>query len=197
MKKLLFSFVLLFMLIGFVSPADVYNTGKIYPYPNNIPATGNVVAYWEDYSHITYMWRFTWIDSSNNAHSKPLYIGNCNVSDGTMTAVQSITGDADLFFHYAGDNRNSWEVGTTDNDIQTVSNSVKADTVGIAETIDQILFHTARWVVIEAASGSSSNQDGAIITVILKFKKETPTAVNSSGAYVRMARVANKSKTNP
>ncbi len=196
MKKLLFSFVLLFMLIGFVSPADVYNTGAIYPYPNNIPTTGNVVAYWEDYSHITYMWRFTWVDSSNNAHSKPLYVGNCNVSDGYVNAIQSATGDANIIWHYSADNRTTWQI-TTAADLNAVSNTAKQDTIGIEEAVNDIKFHSSRWLVIEAASGSSANQDGNIITVILKFKKETPTAVKSNGEYYKLARVANKSKTNP
>ena len=197
MKKLLFSFVLLLLLVSMGSTADVYNTGVIYGYPNNIPATGNVVAYWEDYSHVTYFWRFTWVDSSNNAHSKPLYIGNCNVSDGYVYVKQSATGDANIFFHYAADNRNTYQVGTTPADLDACSNTAKVDTIGIEETVDEILFHAARWVVIEAASGSSSNQDGNIITVILKFKKETPTAVKSNGDYARLARVASGSKTNP
>ena len=197
MKKILLILVTLLVLVSMVGAGDVFNAAtKFYAYPNNIPATGNIVAYWEDYSHITYMWRFTWVDSSNNPHSPPLYIGNCNVSDGYINAIQSATGDANIIHHFSADNRTTWLI-TTAHNMDAVSNTAKQDTIGIESAADDIGFHAARWYVIEAASGSSTNQDGNIITVVVKFKKATPTSVNSSGEYVKMARVARQSKTNP
>lgn len=197
MKKILFSLVILFLLIGMTSAADRFNIGTVYNgNSQKVPTTGNIVAYYEDFSHITYVWRATWIDSSVNLHSKPMYIGNCNVSDGYMYVKQSATGDANLFYHYAADNRNTYQVGTTDGDLDACSNTAKVDTIGKSENADEILFHAARWIVIEAAPGGTSNQDDNIITVVLKFKKETPTATYN-GNFVRMARVSNFSTTNP
>ena len=197
MKKLLFSILLLFLLVSMGSPADVYNIGKIYRgNTQKVPTTGDIVAIYEDYSHVVYVLRYTWIDSSDNAHWKPLNIGNCNVSDGSISAIQSATGDANILFHFSADDRNSWRVNTTQPDLDAVSSTAKYDTLGYNEASDDLIFHNNRWLVVEAASGSSTNQDDNIITIVLKFKKETPTAVYN-GNYVRMAGYSNSSGTNP
>lgn len=197
MKKLLFSFVILLLFVGMGSAGDIFNNGTIYNGNNlsqSIPATGDIVVYFEDYSHVTYLWRFTWVDSSDNAHSRPLYVGNCNVSDAHVYVKQSATGDANIFWHHSADHRNTWQVGTTPADLDACSNTAKTDTLGIEETADDIIFHSSRWLIVEAASGSSTNQDG---NIIIKLKKETPTSVKGNGEYVKMARVATRSNTNP
>ena len=102
MKKLI-ALILIFGLVQIISPAsaDIFNNGKVVN--GNIsgePASGDYIAYYEDYSHITYVWQFTFIDSSDNYHSKPMYIGNANTVDGYMSAIQTATGDANIFYHY-------------------------------------------------------------------------------------------------
>lgn len=199
MKRFLLTMFLVMVVCSLsFAGADLFNLGTVYRgNSTDVPSTGNVVAYWEDYSHVTYLFRYTWVDSSDNLHSKPLYIGNCNVSDGTISAIQSTTGDANIILHYSGDNRNTWQA-ITPLDLDQVSGTVKNDTLGYNEKSDDLAFHNARWLVIEAASGTNANQDGNILTVIVKLKKETPTAlVPSTGDYVRLGRITSRSTTNP
>ena len=197
MKKLIVLFITV-MLVSIVSSADIFNNGKVIngnltPLP---ASTVNYVAYFEDYGHITYIWNFTYVDSSDNYHSRPLYIGNANISDGYVNAVQSATGDANIIYHFAADNRTTW-LATTAADMDAVSNTAKQDTIGINNGTDDIAFHAGRWLVIEAASGSSTNQDDNVLTFVVKLKKETPSPVKSNGDWVRMARIAKVSNTNP
>lgn len=195
MKKLI---VFILMLASIAIAGDIYNNGRrVNGNTTAFPASGtDYVAYVEDYGHITYVWQFTYIDSSDNYHSRPLYIGNANVSDGYVTAIQSTTGDANIIYHYSADDRNTWET-TTPADLDAVSNTSKPDTIGINSGVDDINFHAGRWLVIEAASGSSTNQDSNVLTFVLKLVKVTPTATLGNGDYVRLARVANGSNTNP
>lgn len=194
MKKLI---IFILMLASIAVAGDIFNNGRIVNgNSKTAPSSGDYLIYFEDYSHITYKWVFTYIDSSDDYHSRPLYIGNVNVSDGYVTAIQSTTGDANIIYHFSADDRNTWEV-TTPADLDAVSGTSKPDTIGINSGADDILFHAGRWLVIEAASGSSTNADDNVLTFVLKLKKETPTTTLGNGDYVRLARVANASNTNP
>ena len=200
MKKLI---VLSFLILGLASivsgaSADIFNVGKVVNGDiSGEPASGDYIAYYEDYGHITYVFQFTFVDSSDNYHSKPIYIGNANASDGYVSAVQSTTGDANVYFHYSADDRTKWVTGNVDHTLDAVSSSAKNDTLGYTEGVDDLVFHSARWMVIECASGSSTNQDDNVMTVTIKLNKSTPTSTKPNGDFVRMARVALKSNTNP
>jgi len=195
MKKLIVLFIILTASIALAE--DIHNNGKVYNGDiSGTPASGDFIAYFEDYAHITYVWEFTFVDSSDAYHTKPLYIGNANVSDGYMYAIQSATGDANVILHFSADDRNTWQT-TTPADLDAVSSTAKTDTIGYNEAADDIVFHTARWLVVEAVGGGTSNADDNVFTFVLKLKKETPTATKGNGDWVRMARVATKSNTNP
>ena len=184
--------------IGFGASADLFNVGTVVN--GNIygePASGDYIAYYEDYAHITYVFQFTFVDSSDNYHSKPIYIGNANSVDGYVHAIQSTTGDANIYFHYSNDDRTLWEAGNVDHTLDAVSGTAKNDTLGYTEGADDLEFHSARWMVIECASGSSTNADDNVMTVTIKLNKNVPCPVKPNGDFVRLAKVASSSNTNP
>jgi len=200
MKKL----IVLILILGLASivsgaSADIFNTGTVVNGDiDGEPASGNYLAYYEDYGHITYVFQFTFVDSSDKYHSKPFYIGNANSVDGYVSAIGPTgTGDVNVFFHYSNDDRTKWEPGNVDHTLDAVSNTAKADTLGYTEGADDLEFHSARWMVIECAPGGTNNADDNVFNVIIKLNKDVPTAVKANGDFVRMARVASKSNTNP
>ncbi len=193
-------FLALLMILAFAVStsfaADVYNVGTIYTNnPEAIPSTGNIVAAFEDFNHVTYVYRFTFVDSSNAYHSKPIYIGGCNVDDAYRWAKQSAVGDANVILHFSADNRTNWET-TTPAGLDAVSSTAKTDTVGVQGGVDDGNFHYARWMVIEAVGGSGTNADGDIMTIVVKMRKNDPGLLPNGKPYL-VAKVARKSSTNP
>ena len=200
MKKLI-ALILIFGLssVGFGASADIFNTGTVVNGDiSGEPASGNYIAYYEDYGHITYVFQFTYVDSSDSYHSKPFYIGNANSVDGYVSAIGPTgTGDVNVYFHYSNDDRTKWEAGNVDHTLDAVSNTAKADTLGYTEGADDLEFHSARWMVIECAGSGTNNADDNVFNVIIKLNKNVPSPVKANGDFVRMARVASKSNTNP
>ena len=195
MKKLIVLFIILTASIALAG--DIHNNGRVYNGNiNGTPASGDFIAYFEDYSHITYVYEFTFVDSSDAYHCKPIYIGNANASDGYIYAIQSATGDANILLHYSADDRNTWET-ITPADLDAVSSTAKTDTLGYNEAANDLVFHSARWLVVECIGGGTSNADDNVMTVVVRLNKETPTATKGNGDWVRMSRVANQSNTNP
>ena len=175
---------------------NLFNTGTIVrPFGTEKLPTGNIVAAFEDYNHVTYLIRFTYVDSSDSYHSKPLYIGGCNTEDGYVMGIQSTTGDANVIYHFSADNRTNWET-TTPADLDALSGTAVGDTIGIEVGVDDIKFHTARWLVVEFASGSSTNADDNELTFVIKLKKNNPALIPNGEAY-RVARIVGSSETNP
>ena len=187
-------FALMFVTMTFAS--DLFNVGTIYKYVENVPATGNVNVLYEDYSHVIYQWRFTFVDSSDAYHSKPLYVGNCNLTDGYVNAVQSAAGDANIIYHYSADNRTVW-LTTTPNDLDALSNTAVQDTIGIEEAVNDIKFHFSRWLVVEAVGGGTTNADDNILTITIKLKKFLTNAVYNNGDYIRQGDITMRNSTNP
>ena len=197
MKKLIFIALalILFSGIGFAASADIFNNGTIVNGDRQgTPSSGDFVCYFETATHVTYFWQFTFVDSSDNYHSRPLYIGHANKEDGYISFIQSTTGDANPILHYSNDDRTKW-VDVTPADLNAVSSTMIADTLG-ANGGNDLAFHAARWLVVECASGGATNQDDNVMYVTVRLRKTTPTAMYND-QFVKFARVASTSKTNP
>ena len=193
MMKKIFLFILLLSLP--LLAQDVYNVGTVYNGNSTaVPSSGNIVAYWEDFTTVVYKFRFTYTSDTDNYHSKPLYIGDCNAVDGYVYGKADAAGNTDAFFHFSADDRNTWET-TTPADLNALSNTAVVDTIGIEAGTNDISFHAARWLVIEA-DGQASN-DGDVLTIIVKLTKDKSNPATASGSFVPVARVAVKSNTNP
>lgn len=198
-------FILTFIVIVFCSliavqtaqAGDIFNNGTVYiTNPEALPSSGDVIGVFEDVNTLVYVWRFTYVDSSDNYHSKPLYIGDCNVEDAYISCVGSTAGDVNPIAHYSSDNRTNWTAVTLA-DLDATAGTAKGDTLGTNDQVNEVAsYHVARWLVLEAASGSSANDDGNVFTTIIKFRKTDPK-VMANGDYIRMGRVATRSNTNP
>lgn len=200
LKNLIFSFVALCIVVGMYSIAFaggtyVQSNARVYTGEGSAPSSGDYYQVFEDENHITYKWKFTYVDSSDAVHSLPFYIGGANVVDGRITAKQSATGDANILLHYAADDRNTWEIDTP-NGLDAVSSTLKADTLGYDAGADEPLFHAARWLVVEAAGGGTNNQDGNVMTIVLSLKKQYPS-INANGTERKLAHIASKYLTQP
>ena len=196
MKKLIFIALALMLFNGMATSADIFNNGRIVNGDRQgTPASGDFVCTFESPTHVTYFWQFTYVDSSDNYHSRPLYIGDSNKEDGYISFIQSTTGDANPTLHYSNDDRTRW-VAITPTDLDAVSSTLVADTLGQIDGGNDLTFHAARWLVVECASGSTTNADDNVMYVTVRLRKTTPTAMYND-QFVRFAKVATSSKTNP
>lgn len=196
MKKIsLIIIVLLLSMVYSVIAADVHNRPPTYTTEGSRPSTGDAVLYLEDELHIVYIWRFTYIDSTDAVHSPPLFMGGANIQNGRITAKQSATGDANIIMHYAADDRNTWEI-ITPASLDATSSTLKSDTLGHNAGSDDLIFHAARWMIVESVGGSSTNQDGNIMTIVISLPKLYPT-LNANGTISRSAAVSKKYLTAP
>lgn len=188
-RKIIF---ILFVLISFSLAADIFNVGTVYNgNAQVVPTTGDIVAYWETEDQVTVKFRFTFVDSSDAYHSKPVYIGDCNVAYSYATAIQSATGDANIIWHYSSDDRNTWWAVVTPSGLDAVSSTAKTDTLGINGGVVSTAHKVSQWLVIESVGGGSSNHDGNIFTIVLAFEKDV------LGSTFKGQRVASKSGTSP
>ena len=198
MKKLIFIALALILFSGlsYGASADIYNNGRIVNGDRQgTPSSGDFVAYFESPTHLTYFWQFTFVDSSDNYHSRPLYIGDCNREDGYFSAIQSTTGDANIILHYSNDDRTKW-VAITPTDLDAVSSTMVADTLGQLDGANDLTFHSARWLVVECASGSSTNADDNVMYVTVRLRKSMPVVMYND-QFVHFAKIATSSQTNP
>ena len=204
--KRLFLIVAVLLTFSFVNQAisavDVFTKPRAYlnAVDGEFPlAAGlaNGVAVYETATTVTYVWRTTFIDSSNNRHSPAFFIGGVNIVDGYIRCVSSAVGDVNVLLHYSADDAATWGAITTKATLDAVSATALFDTVGIEAGADEIEFHSSRWMVVELASGSSTNQDGNVYTTTLKFLKPAGTGVNENGIVNVMGRVKNTFRANP
>jgi len=201
MKRNLFVLLAVMLMFSFAS-ADVFNVGKIYktwagdriPTLADIPDT-NYVAVFEDYTTVVYKF-VVYFDGSDteNYHTPPLYIGDCNAVDGYTYGIMDAAGDVNIIYHFSADDRNNWET-TTPAGHDAQSNTAKTDTIGIEAGTNDIKFHNARWLVIEA-DGQASN-DGDVLTFIVKLTKDLSILNDANGSPFYVSDIVRKSNTNP
>jgi len=159
----------------------------------------NDVTIDETFSTVVVKYTFTFADSSDKYHSKPIFIADCNDADAYVSAVQSATGDANVIYHFSQTDNIQSETGvwttSTPADLDATSSTAKFDTLGIEEGANVIEFHSARWLVIEVLGGSTTNADGNVFTMYLVFTKDHYFINN--GQPVDVAGKATHSYTNP
>lgn len=196
MKKLISLIVVLFVLsVSAFAGSDNFNVGTIIDLRRSLLSSySNACAYYETADQVTYVFKATWVDSSDHLHSKPFYIGDCNAVDGYTLTVTSAASDVNPVFHFSYDDCNTW-VTTTPATLDAVSNTAVGDTIGIEAGTNDAKFHSANWLVIEYQDGSTALNDGEYCTMVLTFQKD--------GTYVpgypapSVQRIRTRSVTNP
>jgi len=198
--KLVFAVIFLMSFL-FVLPAygdDLFNVGTVIDFSTNdedIDDYDNVMGYYETATTITYIYKATWVDSSDHLHSKPFLIAGCNDNDAYLRAIVSAASDVNPIFHYSYDNRNTW-VSETPADLDALSSTAVGDTLGCVETADTpATFHSGIWMVIELSDGSTALEDDEYCTVVISLRKDVPP--ENEASWPRQARVARGSNTNP
>lgn len=180
------------------SGADIFNRGTIIDFAASgadIDDYDNVMGYYETATTITYIYKATWIDSSNHLHSKPFLIAGCNDNDAYLRAIVSAASDVNPIFHYSYDNRNTW-VTETPADLDALSSTAVGDTLGMVDLADTpATFHSGVWMVIELTDGSTALNDDEYCTVVISLRKDVNP--QNEASWPRQARVATGSYTNP
>ncbi len=201
MKKL-FSLLLLLSFVAVSYAGDIFTNPQQYlnALETEVPLAAtkaNTVASYEDANHVVYVWRTQFIDSSDNHHSPPLYIGGANAANGLISVVSNATGDVNPILHYSPDDKSTWYAAITKVDLNAASSTTLYDTLGHNENADVPAFHTSRWLVIELASGSTTNQDDNIYTTVISLLKPSNQGFNQNGSVVNVSRIGKKNRSNP
>lgn len=199
--KLFFIVVLALLVSAFAIPLgadDVFNRGQVVDLTTDnadIDDYDNCVAYYETATTLTYIFKATWVDSSNHLHSKPFFIGGCNDNDAYVRAVVNAASDVNVVYHYSYDNRQTW-VSETPADLDATSNTAKGDTIGIVDLVDSPeTFHSGVWMIVEFQDGSTNLNDDEYCTWVASFRKDVSPL--DPHRWLRIAQVANGSYTNP
>jgi len=206
MKRFLVLFTALFLL-GLNSSLFSAND-NVFPRPlvyldardGEVPlasAQGNAIASYEDATGVTYVWRYTFIDSSNDVFSPAMKIAGLNSTDGYVAVVSSATGDVNPLFHYSPDDRTVWYTTVTPVDLDATSSTTKYDTLGHNENTDDLAFHNARWLVVELHYGGATNAPGNIYTVTVRVNKSVGDAFNANGTPRVYGAIALSNRVNP
>ena len=188
MKKMILLLVVFALaLISPVAAADHYNAGSIAKY--------------ESHTSLTYVWKVTVPalgDSAGSWHSRPMLIADCNDVDGYTSAFGTAgagTEDVNILYHMSYDNRTNWFGVVTPAGYDSVGATVIHDTIGTELGANTIAFHNGGWLVVEY-DGQASNPSNRLFTFIVTMTKDLEIADNAGG-YVRIAKYATKSNTNP
>lgn len=200
MKKLFF--VLMAMVVLSYNPyaanTDNYNRGTIVDLSrvSTLSSYANAVGFYVKADQVQYTVKFTVTDdSSDQQHSKPFFIGDCNAVDGYVSGVTSAASDINVFYHFSYDNCNTWTTVTPTN-FDALSSSAVVDTVGVEAGVNDITgFHTGTWMVVEVEGGSTAAEEDE--TVILNFSFTKDGTYLTGDAYIPVQRVRNTSNTNP
>jgi len=199
-KIFIIAFLLLFSVYGYGADAELYNQGEIINLNvrpvSEIANYANVTAFYETASQVTYYFKATFVDSSDQYHSKPMFIADCNDVDGYCRGIVSAASDCNIIYHFSYDDRNTWTT-VTPATFDALSNTAVGDTIGINAAANDVAgFHNGMWLVVEFDAGSTALNDDEVVTWVCTLKKDG-NYINSSGDYKSIARVANKSNTNP
>ena len=196
MKRFLFLVVILLVSLSVTGySADLFNQGTIVNLATesdgDLSTYSNVSGYYETETSVTYLFKATWVDSSDHYHSKPFFIGDCNNADAYVRAIVSAASDVNPIYHFSYDNRNTWTV-VTPATLDALSSTAVGDTLGMeAGTNDLTGFHTGVWMVVELADGSTALNDGEVCTWVATFTKDI------AGSALPLNAVAMRSNTNP
>lgn len=184
MKRFIFPFLAIIVLSFFAFGADVFNQS---------------VTITETYASVQVEFQFTWVDSSNAYHTQPIFIADCNDQDAFVAVKSDSAGDANVIYHYtmADDIRDDTAIWftTTAADLDSISNSVVLDTIGIEAGSNDIYFHSARWLVVEVVGGGTTNKDNGVFNYWLQMTKDENWNYNAQP--VTVGRVAPYSYTAP
>ena len=201
--KIILSLILLalFAIPTFAADTDVYNVGTVYDLNNTaIPSTGDACMYYIKGNQVFYTFHVMQMtdNGSDQIHSKPFFIGDCNKADGYMRGITSAGADVDVIYHFSFDNCNTW-VEITPATLNALSNTAVGDTLGIQAAVDQLAgFHMATWMVVEIEEDGSGATYDSSETVTLTFNFTLDGTVDpSDDVYLGRSRIKNKSNTNP
>ena len=199
MNKFLFILMAVMLSFGlYAANTDNYNRGTVVDLNrvNTLSAYANAVGYYEKGDQVQYTVKFTVTDdSSDQQHSKPFFIGDCNAVDGYVSGITSAASNINVYYHFSYDNCNTWTTVTPAN-FDALSSTAVVDTVGVeAGTNDLTGFHTGTWLVVEVeGGGTEANEDE---TVIFNFSFTKDGTYLTGDAFVPVQRVRNTSNTNP
>jgi len=197
MKKFLILMMLL-SVFAFSANTDNYNRGAIVDLSrvSTLSAYDNANGYYLKGDQVQYTFKATCTDdSSDQQHSKPFFIGDCNAVDGYVSGVTSAAANVNVFYHFSYDNCNTWTTVTPAN-LDALSSSAVVDTVGVEAGANDITgFHTGTWMVVEIEGGGTTwNEDE---TVILNFSFTKDGTYTTGSAITPTQRIRNTSNTNP
>jgi len=177
MRKVYSILILILILPLLVFAADHYNAGTVtvvdgytytlYKVSVTIPSGG---------------------DSTGSWHTPALFIGEMNADDGYIDVVCSATADVNVLYHYSNDKTN-WVVQTADSDVDAVSSTVKADTLGSVNGSNDFYFHNNQYLVIEF-DGQSGSASGITITANVRLKKNN-ALVTGNGQPINVGMKSN------
>lgn len=105
---------------------------------------------------------FAMTDQEGNYYSEPINLGGWNTVDGYIqiqhtneTGTEDI--DVTLQYSYTKSNFGTWTDGGSDGDLEQLTGGTTLnDTLGIADTVDQIVFHDSLWMRVKV-DGQASN----------------------------------------
>jgi len=192
------------LLIAVSAPAadsDVYNVGTVYDLNNTaIPSTGDACMYYVKGNQVFYTFRVMQMtdNGSDQIHSKPFFIGDCNKADGFVRGITSAAADVDVIYHFSFDNCNTW-VAITPANFDALSSTAVGDTLGIQAGVDQKAgFHQATWMVVEIEEdgGGATYDSSETATLTFNFTLDG-TLDPDDDVYIGRSRIRNTSNTNP
>lgn len=149
MKK----FIVLLLLMAI--PLFAANTDRFYQ---------GTVTVTETASKVVYKWVVTIVDSSDQYHSPPLFIGDCNYS---MKASAIVSAASDINVYYNFGTGKIWWARVTASNLDTVSSSYKYDT----QTVSLYSMSRANYVVLEIDGGGTAANTGEVVTIEASFLK--------------------------
>jgi hypothetical protein len=195
MKKFIFSLILVALIVTLsFANVDRYNQGTVIDLrAKNVSDYDNCIGIFETEDQVVIVIKVTWADSSDQLHSKPIYIGDCNYADGYTNTITSAASDVNPIYHFSYDNKSTWAI-TTPATLDAVSSTAVGDTIGIEAGVNDGKYHTSNWLVVEFADGSTALNDDEYIIMVIALTKDQVYWGKILSPY---ARVATKSNTNP
>ena len=203
MKYLFVLFIIiLFVISAPAADTNVYNVGAVYnlSYTALPTTTGDVCAYYVKGNQVWYTFRtYQMTDNgSDQIHSKPFYIGDCNIGDGYVRGITSAAADVDVIYHFSYDNCNTW-VTITPGDLNALSSTAVGDTLGIQDAVnDAVGFHAGTWMVVEIEEDGSGATYDSSEYVVMTFNFTLDGILDPSVDMIMgRERIRNSSNTNP